>query len=112
MSDETMSPVAMQARQGMIDWLRERVEVDQIRNWQPGQLADQLRIAIRDFLRTINLSNLTPEQKQAILAGAKFFYDNVVRTLDIPYLPEIAERPLEDWVWGAVESFLKHKMGL
>lgn len=107
-----VSPVALQARRSMIEWLQERLEVDEIRNWQPGQLVDQLRLVVRDFLRTLNLSNLTPEQKKALLDGAKWFFDNVIRPLDIPYIPQIVEGMVEDWVWSGVEAFLKSKLGI
>lgn len=108
----TLSPVEMQARRSVIEFLQERMEVDQIRGWQPGQLADQFRLAIRDFLRSLNLDNLSPEQKKAIFDGAKWVFDNIVRPLDIPYVPEFAEAMLENWVWAGVESFLKAKLGL
>lgn len=112
MGDPMFEPAAMQARQSIIDWLQERFEVDEIRNWTPGQLVDQLRVNVRDFLRTLNLANLTPEQKKALLDGTKWFFDNVVRPLDIPYIPQIVEGLVEDWVWSGVEAFLRAKLGL
>lgn len=108
----TLNAVELQARRSIIEHLQQAVEVDQIRNWRPGQLADQLRVAVRDFLETIKLDNLSPEQKKSLLDGAKWFFDNVIRPLDIPYVPQFAETMVEDWVWAGVESFLKAKLGL
>lgn len=107
-----MQPDGLQSRRAVIEFLQERLEVDQIRGWQPGQLVDQFRLAVRDFLRQLSLDNLSPEQKQGILSGAKWVYDTIIRPIDLPYLPEIVERMAEDWVWKGIESFLRFKLGI
>lgn len=98
--------------QDVVASLRSRVDVYDLKGMFPGDIADLIRKAISDMLASFNLSNLTPEQKQAILAGVKSFYDNYVRPFDIPYVPPVAERFVDDWIWMASESFLRAKLGL
>lgn len=87
-------------------------ERNRLRDLFPGQIADRIRQAVAEFLKQFDLSNLTPEQKQAIFDGVKFFYDTVIRPLDIPYIPAFAETIVEDWIWQGVAAFLKAKLAL
>lgn len=87
-------------------------ERNRLRDLFPGQIADRIRQAVAEFLKQFDLSNLTPEQKQAIMDGTKFFFDTVIRPLDIPYIPQIVESVVEDWIWQGVAAFLKAKLAL
>lgn len=83
-----------------------------LRGLFPGDLADQLRKAFANVLAKLDLSSLTPEQKTAVLDTAKRFYDTVIRPFDIPYIPAMVEGMVDDWIWSAVESLLRKRLGL
>ena len=98
--------------QDVLQDLRSRVDPFDFKSMFPGDIADQLRKAIADMLRKLDLSQLSDEQKRAILDGVKSFYDSVVRPIDIPYIPAVVERIVDDWIWMSIESFLRAKLAL
>lgn len=92
--------------------LAAEIDPADLRGLFPGDLADKLRLAISNVLAKLDLSSLTPEQKRAILDTAKSFFDTVVRPFDIPYIPQLVENMVDDWIWMAVESFLRKKLAI
>jgi hypothetical protein len=98
--------------QDVLQDLRSRVDPFDFKSMFPGDIADAIRKAVADMLRTLDLSQLSDEQKRAILDGVKSFYDSVVRPIDIPYIPAVVERIVDDWIWMSIESFLRAKLAL
>jgi len=92
--------------------LRSRIDPFDLKSMFPGDIADQIRKAVADMLRTINIESLTKEQRQAILDSVKVFYDTVLRPIDIPYIPAVVERFVDDWIWMSLESFLRSRLAL
>ena len=92
--------------------LRSRIDPFDLKSMFPGDIADQIRKALADMLRTLDIGSLTKEQRQAILDSVKVFYDTVLRPIDIPYIPAVVERMVDDWIWMSLESFLRSRLAL
>ena len=91
--------------------LNAAIDMDDLRDAFPGTIADELRKIVAGLLNSLS-GSLTDEQKQAILDGIKHFFDTVVRPYNIPYIPAIPERMLEDWIWLSLESMIRAKLGI
>jgi len=96
----------------VVSQLNARVDAADFRMMFPGQMADELRKVVADLIRSFDISQLSREQKQAILDGVKTFYDTVVRPIDLPYVPNAVERFVDDWIWAAIESLIRSKLAL
>lgn len=90
--------------------LAQAIDLDGLRDLFPGDIADTLRDVVAGVLSM--LGDLSDEQKQAVLDAVKSFYDSYVRPLDIPYIPAIAEKYVDDYIWLSIESLLRSRLGL
>lgn len=58
------------------------------------------------------LSNVTPENKQQVIATVLEYYDALTAGDTIPRLPDFIETPLEAAVRDGMEALLKRLLGL
>lgn len=90
--------------------LSQAIDLDGLRDLFPGSLADELRRIVAGVLSL--LGNVPDDQKQAILAAIKSFYDSTIRPIDLPYIPAFVEGYVDDWIWLSIESLVKSRLGL
>ncbi|HAN97003.1 MAG TPA: hypothetical protein DCQ98_06015 [Planctomycetaceae bacterium] len=90
--------------QDVVSALRVALDPADLRGLFPGELADRLRQIFAEVVRQFAVTTLTLEQRQAILDGCRSFYDQVIRPLDLPYVPAVVESIVDDWIWYGVES--------
>lgn len=92
--------------------LSSRLDPYDLKSMFPGQIADEIRKIVIDMLRKFDPSKMTPEQKQMVLDSARTFYDTVLRPIDIPYIPAVAERLVDDWIWASLESMIRNRLAI
>lgn len=84
-----------------------------LRRFTRGQFLDFVLSLVQDLIEKFDLSQLTPEQKQAILLQVKAGFDQLAKLLDIPGVPEFAEVIIEQQlIWPIVERAAKKMLGL
>jgi len=63
-------------------------------------------------LEDFKVKDLPDEVRQQIFDAIKTFYDTSVRIIDIPWVPEIVESVIEDWLWNALARELRKLLEL
>ena len=77
-----------------------------------GELIQRLVEAVKSLLDALDLSNLTPEQKQAILKSIEVAYNTYIKPLDIPYVPNVIEPWVDELVLKTVLEATKKMLGV
>lgn len=83
-----------------------------VKRWKPGQMMDYLRDLFMQVLEDFKVKDLPDEVRQQIFDAIKKFYDTSVRIIDIPWVPEIVESVIEDWLWNALARELRKLLEL
>jgi hypothetical protein len=84
-----------------------------LRRFTRGQFLDFVLSLVQDIISKLDLSNLTDEQKRAVLDAIQRGFEMLRSTIDIPYVPE----PIESWVelqlvWPIVERVARRALGI
>lgn len=77
-----------------------------------GDLLERLIVIVKQLISQLDLRNLTPEQKQAILTAIEVGYKTYIAPLDIPYVPNIVEPWLDEIVLKALLEASKKLLGV
>lgn len=72
-----------------------------------GSLIDELLGLLKDLLAKIDVSQLDEEAKQFILDTIVQVYNSVIRPLNIPYVPDLAEPTVDDWILSVLVAAAK-----
>ena len=90
----------------VVSALQSRIDPSDLRGMFPGAAADSIRQMVAEFLRTLDISQFSDEQRKSICNSIKLFYDQFIRPIDLPYVPNVVEAMVDDWIWMSVESLI------
>lgn len=78
------------------------------RTVREGKLIDRLIEVIKESLKDLKISELSPEAKQKIIEVWVAAYTNVIAPLDLPYVPNgVIEAAVDKFILDASVMFLK-----
>jgi|TARA_R100000388_G_scaffold26786_1_gene20879 hypothetical protein len=83
-----------------------------LKRWKPGQLFDYLRDLFMQVLEDFKVEDLPDEMREKIFKRVEQFYNTAVRIIDIPWVPEVVENVIEDWIWNALARELRKLLEL
>lgn len=77
-----------------------------------GEMLERLIVIVKELVSQLDLSKLSDEQKQAILAAIETGFNTYIRPLNIPQIPDIIEPWLDEVVFQALMTAAKKILGV